>query len=290
MPAGSSSSPRGLGGPRATRTAWRWSAATRPAGPLDHQRAAPGACRARHGAAPQRRARAGLLAVTGTLGDAGAGLGWRDRSRATPAIAARSELHRAFRVSRPRGSIRMRARAASRAPRWISPTDWSAICRSWRARADLRRASTSSGCRCRARCAAARRCRSRRATGRSARGDDYELLLAVPPGASTNCAASRARLNLTLTAIGEFAAVPASTWVLNGSRIYVPGVQRLRSLSLTLDPNHSLAPAVPQYPFAASIEATSPQRPRSTLEQHSAKDPAKSLTGRAACLKKSAST
>ena len=46
-----------------------------------------------------------------------------------------------------------------------------------------------------------------------AAGDDYELLFAVPPRAlRTSCRRSRARLNLTLTAIGELRAGTGVTW------------------------------------------------------------------------------
>jgi thiamine-monophosphate kinase len=61
------------------------------------------------------------------------------------------------------------------------------------------------------------------ATGRQARdwalaaGDDYELLLAVPPARFTELEAAAAQLNLRLTAIGELRSGSGVTWSLNGT-------------------------------------------------------------------------
>jgi thiamine-monophosphate kinase len=57
-----------------------------------------------------------------------------------------------------------------------------------------------------------------------AAGDDYELLLAVPPRRYTELAAAADQLNLRLTAIGEFRAGAGVTWSLNGAD-FVPAVR-----------------------------------------------------------------
>jgi thiamine-monophosphate kinase len=57
-----------------------------------------------------------------------------------------------------------------------------------------------------------------------AAGDDYELLLAVPPQRFEDLAAAASRSGLALTVIGEAGAGNGVTWVLNGHG-FVPGVQ-----------------------------------------------------------------
>jgi thiamine-monophosphate kinase len=49
-------------------------------------------------------------------------------------------------------------------------------------------------------------------------GDDYELLLALPPANLTALRAAAARLNLTLSVIGELSAGSGVHWTLNGAR------------------------------------------------------------------------
>jgi thiamine-monophosphate kinase len=55
-------------------------------------------------------------------------------------------------------------------------------------------------------------------------GDDYELLLAVPPARLAELASRAAALNLTLTTIGELRRENSVRWALEG-RSYVPAVQ-----------------------------------------------------------------
>jgi thiamine-monophosphate kinase len=55
-------------------------------------------------------------------------------------------------------------------------------------------------------------------------GDDYELLVAVPPTRFDELASRAAALNLTLTAIGELRRGNSVQWALAG-RSYVPAVQ-----------------------------------------------------------------
>ena len=96
-------------------------------------------------------------------------------------------------------------------------------CRSSLLRAVSPRASTSIGCPCRVHCrsvAGAQRARDFALGG----GDDYELLMAVPPARFDALAARAAALNLTLTAIGELRRGNSVQWELDG-RSYVPAVQ-----------------------------------------------------------------
>jgi thiamine-monophosphate kinase len=55
-------------------------------------------------------------------------------------------------------------------------------------------------------------------------GDDYELLVAVPPERFEALAARAARLNLTLTAIGELCRGNAVTWISHGAE-FTPSVR-----------------------------------------------------------------
>jgi thiamine-monophosphate kinase len=57
-----------------------------------------------------------------------------------------------------------------------------------------------------------------------AAGDDYELLLAVPPERYAELEAAAHRLNLMLTAIGELNSGSGVTWLLDGKK-FAPGVQ-----------------------------------------------------------------
>jgi thiamine-monophosphate kinase len=57
-----------------------------------------------------------------------------------------------------------------------------------------------------------------------AAGDDYELLLTVPPKRYAELKAAADRLNLMLTAIGELDSGSGVAWVLDGME-FAPGVQ-----------------------------------------------------------------
>jgi thiamine-monophosphate kinase len=55
-----------------------------------------------------------------------------------------------------------------------------------------------------------------------AAGDDYELLVAVPPRRFDELAAAARQLNLTLTAIGELRPGNGVTWSLDGAPFAAP--------------------------------------------------------------------
>jgi thiamine-monophosphate kinase len=162
-----------------------------------------------------------LLAVTGTLGDAGAGLALATGVLATDDAAAASELRRRFEYPTPRVEFGLAARGLASAAMDLSDGlagDLAklAAASGLGAHVDVERLPLS-----RALCSVADPSRARNfALGG---GDDYELLLAVPPAHFDALAARAAALNLTLTAIGELRRGNAVQWALE-SRSYVPAV------------------------------------------------------------------
>jgi thiamine-monophosphate kinase len=167
-------------------------------------------------------ARAGdLLAVTGALGDAGAGL--RFVLQPPPeASAATVELIRRFDYPTPRVQFGCAARGIATAAMDLSDG----------LIADLPKLAQASGLAAhialeRLPLSAAMRAAVPIAQARDfalAAGDDYELLLAVPPQRYAELEAAAARLNLTLTAIGELRDGDTVTWSLNG-RDFAPSVR-----------------------------------------------------------------
>ncbi len=175
-----------------------------------------------HGAALRRSgAKAGdLLAVSGTLGDAAAGLAFLKEPPAMPSAAA-DELVRRFDYPCPRVQLGIAARGIASAAMDLSDgltgdlpklaqasglgahvsVDQLPLSKCLRAVVDLRQARAWA----------------------LAGGDDYELLLAVPPERFREMARAADRLNLTLTPIGELRAGAGVTWSLNGAD-FVPGV------------------------------------------------------------------
>jgi len=99
-------------------------------------------------------------------------------------------------------------------------------------------------------------------------GDDYELLLAVPPERFTEMAGAADRLNLTLTPIGELRAGAGVTLVAEWCGFRARRLW-LRPLRPSLDPNHSLASAGP----VSSRQLKSNDAPQRLgyLDQHSLK-------------------
>lgn len=174
------------------------------------------------GAALRRSgARAGdLLAVTGTLGDAGAGLAFLtappptgDRAASAAHAAVETLIHR-FDYPAPRVQFGLAARGIATAAMDLSDglvgdlpklarasglaahvaIDRLPLSDALLATADLRQARDWA----------------------LAAGDDYELLLAVPPPRYAILEAAAARLNLRLTAVGELRTGHGVTWSLNG--------------------------------------------------------------------------
>jgi thiamine-monophosphate kinase len=169
-----------------------------------------------HGTALRRSgARAGdLLAVTGTLGDAGAGLALV----AAPPQAAAVELIRRFEYPTPRVEFGVAARGIATAAMDLS--DGLA--------GDLPKLADASGLAARVaidRLPLSAALLAAIGTAASleqvrdwslAAGDDYELLLAVPAPRFAALEAAAARLNLRLTAVGELFSGAGVTWSLNG--------------------------------------------------------------------------
>jgi len=163
-----------------------------------------------------------VLAVTGTLGDAGAGLAIATRAlEATDAAAAR-ELLRRFEYPTPRVELGISARGIASAAMDISDglagdLPKLAAAGGLGATVEVERLPLSVALR-----AAASPEQSR--SWALGAGDDYELLLAVPPEHFDALAARAGQLNLRLTAIGELRRGNAVTWTAHGAE-FTPSVQ-----------------------------------------------------------------
>jgi thiamine-monophosphate kinase len=177
-----------------------------------------------HGTALRRSgARAGdLLVVSGTLGDAGAGLAFLRESPRAAKRAHVDELVRRFEYPVPRVAMGLRARGIATAAMDLSDG----------LVGDLPKLAQASGLSARvhvdrlplsaALCACVSGAEAINLA--LAAGDDYELLLAVPPERYGELKAAADRLNLMLTAIGELDSGSGVAWVLEGKE-FVPGVQ-----------------------------------------------------------------
>jgi thiamine-monophosphate kinase len=168
-------------------------------------------------------ARAGdLLAVTGTLGDAGAGLHFVTTPPTAKTRLAALELIRRFDYPTPRVRFGLAARGIATAAMDLSDG----------LIGDLPKLAQASGLAAHvaierlplseALCAAVPGPQAR--DWALAAGDDYELLLAVPAPHYTELKAEADQLNLSLTAIGELRVGDGVTWSLNG-REFVPAVR-----------------------------------------------------------------
>ena len=174
-----------------------------------------------HGTALRRSgANAGdLLAVSGTLGDAAAGLAFIK----TPPPSARrlDELIHRFEYPQPRVALGMSARGIASAAMDLSDGlvgDLPKLARAsgLAAHVCVERLPLSSAMRAAASLPQAR-------DWALAGGDDYELLFAVPAQRFADLQAAADRLNLMLTAIGELHAGGGVTWSLNG-KDFAPSV------------------------------------------------------------------
>jgi thiamine-monophosphate kinase len=175
------------------------------------------------GAALRRSgARAGdLLAVTGTLGDAGAGLEFVGAVLPETRPAA-LELIRRFEYPAPRVRFGLAARGIATAAMDLSDG----------LVGDLPKLAQASGLAAHVSVERLPMSEAMRAVVPAAQalawalaaGDDYELLLAVPAPRYAELAAAAGQLNLTLTTIGELRAGGGVTWSLNGGD-FVPGVR-----------------------------------------------------------------
>lgn len=175
-----------------------------------------------------------LLVVTGTLGDAGAGLSLA--ARATTAAGAGSgdsaahELMRRYEYPTPRVEFGVGARGIATAAMDLS--DGLA--------ADLPKLAAASGVGAeveveRLPLSAALQSVVEPPQARDwalGAGDDYELLLTVPPDRQPELAALAGRLNLKLTVIGRLTPGNAVGWTLQGREITPPpGYQHFRRAS-----------------------------------------------------------
>ncbi len=177
-----------------------------------------------HGTALRRSgARAGdLLAVSGTLGDAGAGLKF---SSMPPAAVARRDVEELIRrFDYPCARVELGKSARSFATAAMDLSDGLV--------GDLPKLAQASGLHAhvsveRLPLSAAMRAAANPLQARDwalAAGDDYELLFAVPPQRYAELQAAADRLNLTLTAIGELRSGEGVSWSLNGEH-FAPGTQ-----------------------------------------------------------------
>jgi thiamine-monophosphate kinase len=163
-----------------------------------------------------------LLAVTGTLGDAGAGLHFVTTPPTADTRLAALELVRRFDYPTPRVRFGLAARGIAAAAMDLSDG----------LIGDLPKLAQASGVGAHVAVERLPLSEAMRAavSGTQARdwalaaGDDYELLLAVPAPGYAELKAEADQLNLRLTTIGELRPGEGVTWSLNGGE-FVPGVR-----------------------------------------------------------------
>ncbi len=155
-----------------------------------------------------------LLAVTGTLGDAGAGLAFVTHPPANAPRNAVQSLVERFSYPAPRVQFGLAARGIATAAMDLSDG----------LVGDLPKLAQASGLAAhvaveRLPLSAAMQAaapQSQALEWALAAGDDYELLVTVPPSRYHDLEAAAAQLNLTLTAVGEMRSGSGVTWSLNG--------------------------------------------------------------------------
>jgi thiamine-monophosphate kinase len=161
-----------------------------------------------------------ILAVTGTLGDSGAGLALVTGKWHTDDRAAADELVARFEYPTPRVTFGIRARGIANAAMDISDgltgdLPKLAAASGLAAHVDVDKLPLSQAIRSAATPAQAR-------DWALAAGDDYELLLAVAPGRFDELASAARELNLTLSAIGELRRGNGVTWKYKGDVFAAP--------------------------------------------------------------------
>jgi thiamine-monophosphate kinase len=176
-----------------------------------------------HGAALRRSgAQAGdLLAVSGTLGDAAAGLAMLEAASRRAGSRAEDELIRRFEYAEPRVQLGLSARGIASAAMDLSDG----------LVGDLPKLALASGLAARVSVDLLPLSAAMKAAANPdqaldwalAGGDDYELLFAVHPKRFAELEAAADRLNLMLTAIGELSTGAGVTWSRNGKK-FVPSV------------------------------------------------------------------
>jgi thiamine-monophosphate kinase len=160
-------------------------------------------------------ARAGdVLAVTGSLGDAGAGLAFVTTPPQADAGAAARTLIQRFEYPTPRVQFGLAARGVATAAIDLSDGlvgDLPKLAQASgvAAHVEVERLPLSDALRSAATLEQARK-------WALAAGDDYELLIAIPEPKLAGLQAAAAQLNLTLTAIGALRSGHGVTWSLNG--------------------------------------------------------------------------
>ncbi|HWJ34342.1 MAG TPA: thiamine-phosphate kinase [Steroidobacteraceae bacterium] len=163
-----------------------------------------------------------ILAVTGTLGDAGAGLALVTGRLAGRERAASDELIERFEYPTPRVAFGSSARGIASAAMDVSDG----------LVGDLTKLAAASGLSAHVEVGQLPMSRALLATVPVAQarewalaaGDDYELLVAVPPRRFDELAAAARQLNLTFTAIGDLRPGSGVSWALDG-RVFAAPVQ-----------------------------------------------------------------
>jgi thiamine-monophosphate kinase len=155
-----------------------------------------------------------ILAVTGTLGDAGAGLALSTGRLAAHDRAAADALIRRFEYPTPRVSFGSAARGIASAAMDLSDGlagDLPKLCEASGAAAhvDVARLPLSRAMQALVPPSAAREYAL-------TAGDDYELLIAVPPQRFDDLTAAARQLNLTFSPIGELRPGSGVTWTCEG--------------------------------------------------------------------------
>ncbi len=162
-----------------------------------------------------------LLAVTGTLGDAGAGLALATGTHATEDGVVGRELRQRFEYPTPRVEFGAAARGIASAAMDLSDgltgdLPKLAGASGLAAHVDVERLPLSHALQAFASPQQAR-------DWALGAGDDYELLLAVPPGGYDELASLAAQLGLRLTAVGELRRGTGVSWALQGAKFTPPG-------------------------------------------------------------------